>query len=66
LSVESLIADSGKSGDYAVVAFGNAIVLISGGTVLRRISNCLTSFIGGSTESIDLGMVIRSAFEAVV
>ncbi len=31
MSVESLVTDSGKSGDYAVVAFGNAVVLVSGG-----------------------------------
>ena len=31
MSVESLVANSGKSGDYAVVAFGDAVVLVSGG-----------------------------------
>ena len=31
MSVESLITNSGKSGDYAVVVFGDAVVLVSGG-----------------------------------
>jgi hypothetical protein len=31
LSVESLDADSDKSVDYAVVAFGDAVALVSGG-----------------------------------
>jgi len=111
LSVESLVADSSKSGNYAVVAFGDAVVLVSGGgavvdniavavfgdvvvvvfgdvavvatgadvggsgdnivvifgnTVLRGNSNCSVSFTGDSTESINSGVVIRSAFEAVV
>ena len=38
----------------------------SGGTILLGVGNYLASFVGGSTESIDSGMVIRSAFEAVV
>jgi hypothetical protein len=31
LSVESLVTNSDKSGDYAVVAFDDAVVLVSGG-----------------------------------
>ena len=39
MSVESLVADSGKSGDYAVVAFGDAVVLVSGsGAVVNNIA----------------------------
>ncbi len=42
-------ADVGGSGDNIVVIFGN--------TVLRGNSNCLVSFVGDSTESIDPGVV---------
>ena len=31
MSIESLVADFSKSGDYVVVAFGDAVVLVSGG-----------------------------------
>ena len=43
-------ADVGGSGDNIVVIFGN--------TVLRGNSNCSVSFVGDSTKSIDLGVVI--------
>ena len=31
MSVKSLITDSSKSGNYTVIAFGDAVVLVSGG-----------------------------------
>ena len=35
----------------------------SGDTVLLGVGNCLVSFVGGSAESFDLGVVICSIFE---
>ena len=36
--IESLVADSSKSGDYAVVVFRDAVVLVSsGGTIVNNI-----------------------------
>ena len=32
-------------------------------TVLLGVGNCLVSFVGGSTKSFDLGVVICSIFE---
>ena len=35
----------------------------SGDTVLLGVSNCLVSFIGGSTKSFDLGVVVCPIFK---
>ena len=42
------------------------ILLGVGVIVLRGISDCLASFVGGSTKLIDSGVVIWSAFKVVI
>jgi hypothetical protein len=56
LSVESLIADSGKSGDYAVV--GDAVVLVSGGgAVVNNIAVAVFGDVAVVVTGADVGWI---------
>jgi len=56
LSVKSLVADSGKSGDYAVV--GNAVVLVSsGGAVVNNIAVAVFGDVAVVATSADVGWI---------
>jgi hypothetical protein len=56
LSVESLVADSSKSGDYTVV--GDAVVLVSGGgAIVNNIAVAVFSDVAVVATGADVGWI---------
>jgi hypothetical protein len=56
LSVKSLVANSSKSGNYTVVAFGNAVVLISSsGAIVNNIAVAIFGDVAVIITGADVG-----------
>jgi hypothetical protein len=58
LSVESLITNSSKSGDYTVIAFSDAVVLISSsGAIVNNIAVAVFSDVAVVATSANIGWI---------
>jgi hypothetical protein len=58
LLVESLITNSSKSSNYTVVAFSNAVVLVSGsGAIVNNIAVAVFSDVAVVVTSADIGWI---------
>ena len=64
MSIESLVADSSKSSNYTVVAFGDAVVLVSGsGAVVNNLVVAVYSADVG-VSGTDIGLSSEEVFKA--